>query len=94
MPVTTPEHSIAAYGGDKDHFKHVLECLFIPAVEKAGLKPIPPIAKGADVIHAGIVQNLEKTDIVLCDMSSLNANVFFELGITNGGQQACVYCMR
>ncbi|MFC1984259.1 hypothetical protein ACFLVO_04550, partial [Chloroflexota bacterium] len=54
---------------------------FIPAVEKAGYTPVPPQAKGADLIHAEIIKNLESANIVLCDMSSLSANVFFELGI-------------
>jgi hypothetical protein len=91
MPVSTPEHLVATYGGDKDHFQHVLDCLFIPAVEKAGLNPIPPIAEGADMIHAGIIQNLQQAGMVLCDMSSLNANVFFELGIrTAVGKPICL----
>jgi ribosomal protein L7/L12 len=81
MPISTPESMLPLYRDDKDHFQHVLECLFIPAIEKAGLKPIAPIAKGADVIHAEIIRNLESAELVLCDMSSLNANVFFELGI-------------
>jgi hypothetical protein len=50
-------------------------------VEKAGYDPIPPIAKGADLIHAEIIKNLENSDLVLCDMSCLNPNVFFEFGI-------------
>jgi len=91
MPISTPDLLIPKYGNDEGHFLHVLECLFIPAIEKAGLKPIPPIAKGADVIHAGIIQNIEKAEIVLCDMSSLNANVFFELGIRTAiGKPVCV----
>ena len=91
MPISTPDFLVPTYLNDKDHFQHVLECLFIPAIEKVGLKPIPPIAKGADIIHAGIVQNLEKADIVLCDMSSLNANVFFELGIRTAiGKPVCI----
>jgi nucleoside 2-deoxyribosyltransferase len=81
MPISTPESMLPIYNGDKDHFQHVLEHLFFPAIEKAGLKPVAPIAKGADVIHAEIIRNLETADLVLCDMSSLNANVFFELGI-------------
>lgn len=81
MPISTPESMLSFYNGDKDHFQHVLEHLFFPAIEKAGLKPVAPVAKGADVIHAEIIRNLESSDLVLCDMSSLNANVFFELGI-------------
>ncbi len=81
MPITAPDAMVASYSGGKDHFKHVLKHLFEPAIEKAGFTPIPPIAKGSDLIHAEIIKKLEKADLVLCDMSTLNANVFFELGI-------------
>lgn len=81
MPITTPAGRVEAYGGDVDHFSHVLELLFEPAIEAAGLEPVRPAAQGADLIHAEIVRNLETADLVLCDISSLNPNVFFELGI-------------
>jgi len=81
VPLTTPEFMLEKYRDGKDHFTHVLECLFMPSVQKAGYQIISPIAKGSDLIHAGIVHNLETADIVLCDMSCLNANVFFEFGI-------------
>jgi hypothetical protein len=48
---------------------------------KAGFKPIRPEAKGSDIIQAGIIKHLAEADLVLCDMSILNANVFYELGI-------------
>ena len=81
MPITTPESMLEKYGSDKDHFRHVRECLFVPAVEKAGIVPIPPIAKGEQNIQANIIDNLGTAGLVLCDMSTLNANVFFELGV-------------
>lgn len=81
MPITTPELFVPHYSGDKQHFHHVLEHLFIPALEKNKFNPIPPIAEGSDVIHAEIIKNLEKADLVLCDASCLNPNVFYELGI-------------
>ena len=81
MPISTPETLVPVFNGDKDHFLHVLEHLFIPALKICNLDPIPPIAEGSDLIHAEIIKNLEKADLVLCDASSLNANVFFELGI-------------
>ncbi len=80
MPISTPADLLDNYG-DEDHFEHVLDYLFVPAVKKAGLTPIRPLAEGADLIHARIVEQLENSDLVLCDMSSLNPNVFFELGI-------------
>ncbi len=81
MPIMTPEGYVEAYGGDEDHFRHVLDCLFIPAVEEAGLTPIPPTAEGSEIIHGRIIGKLERAELVLCDMSCLNANVFFEMGI-------------
>ena len=81
MPISTPEGMLAQYRNDTDHFQHVLDHLLIPAVEKAGLKPISPKSKGSEVIHGDIVKKIETSDLVLCDMSTLNANVFFELGI-------------
>lgn len=91
MPITTPEPYLDRYRDDTEHFKHVLQCLFIPSVEKADYKPIPPIAKGSDLIHAEIINNLEQSDLVLCDMSCLNPNVFFEFGIrTSLNRPVCV----
>ena len=76
MPITTPQELIGEYNNDIDHFTHVLDQLFIPSIEKAGLEPIPPIVQGADIVQAEIINNLEKCDVVLCDMSTLNSNVF------------------
>lgn len=81
MPVTTPPSRVDEYGGDTEHFAHVLEHLFCPAVEAAGYKPVRPVAEGAEIIHARTIENLSNADLVLCDMSSLNPNVFFEFGI-------------
>jgi hypothetical protein len=80
MPVTTPE-DYSEQSGDPAHFPHVLDFLFTPALQDVGYRIIPPSVLGADLIHAEIIKNLEKADLVLCDMSSLNPNVFFELGI-------------
>src|SRR5215831_1294203 len=80
MPITTP----AAYAepdGDPDHFAHVLSHLFRPALENLDYEVLPPSVAGSELIHAEIVKKLEQSDLVLCDLSSLNPNVFFELGI-------------
>jgi nucleoside 2-deoxyribosyltransferase len=81
MPVSTPENSLEFYNGDVDHFLHVLDCLFVPAIKSCGLEPILPIVAGSDLIHAKIVKSLSSADLVLCDMAQLNPNVFFEFGI-------------
>lgn len=80
MPITTPGLVATDYG-DNDHFVHILQHLFIPAIEKAGYEAVPPAAKGSDLIQAHIIRNIQSADLVLCDITSLNANVFFELGV-------------
>ena len=81
MPISTPDDLLNNYSNDKDHFHHVLEHLLIPSIEKVDLKPISPKTKGSELIHSEIIKNIEIADLVLCDMSTLNPNVFFELGI-------------
>jgi hypothetical protein len=80
MPITTPT-AYAEKLGDPDHFAHVLAHLFTPALQAAGLTVIPPSANGSEMIRAEIIRNLEQADFVLCDLSDLNPNVLFELGI-------------
>jgi hypothetical protein len=82
MPISVPEHclSLYAHSGSKDHFRRVLDALLIPAVEAIGYEPIAPSFKGSVHIQAEIVQALSAADLVLCDMSALNPNVFYELG--------------
>ncbi|VAX40856.1 hypothetical protein MNBD_PLANCTO03-2440, partial [hydrothermal vent metagenome] len=81
MPITTQENYFDLYRDTEEHFRHVLDLLMMPAVEKAGYTPIRPSAQGADLIHAEIIQNLQSADLVLCDMSCVNPNVLFEFGI-------------
>jgi len=55
--------------------------LFNPAIREVEYESISPIHTGSGLIHADIVRDLYEADLMLCDMSSLNANVFFEFGI-------------
>jgi hypothetical protein len=80
MPITTSAWYVEKLG-DPDHFVHVLDHLFTPALRAAGLTVIPPSVSGPEMIHAEIIKNLEQADFVLCDLSDHNPNVFFELGI-------------
>jgi hypothetical protein len=81
MPITVPESYYEKYPDGGDHFSNILNNLFIPAIEKAGFEPHPPTARGSENIQGNIIKNLEKCDLVFCDMSILNPNVFFEWGI-------------
>ena len=80
MPISTPD-PWAKQLNDNEHFYHVLEYLFKPALAKGGYDAVSPISTGSELIHAEIIRNLEVCDLVLCDISALNPNVFFELGI-------------
>lgn len=93
MPLTTPDSLVHLYEKDDEHFAHVLNHLFVPAIKDAKFEPILPIAQGSDVIHAEIVKNLEAADLVLCDISSLNPNVFFELGCRTALNKPVCYVM-
>jgi len=39
MPITVPENYLPFYGNDGEHFIHVMQHLFIPAIEEAGFEP-------------------------------------------------------
>lgn len=80
MPISTRAAEEERYG-DPDHWEHVRESLFVKAVIAAGYEPIRPEAQGSHLIHEVIIKHLEKSDLVLCDLSGHNPNVFFELGV-------------
>lgn len=80
MPITTTPDAAARYR-DEAHFEHVLEFLFRPALQLAGFVAISPVVQGTELIHAEIIRQLETADLVPCDISDLNPNVFFELGV-------------
>lgn len=55
MPITTP----AAYtepDGDAEHFAHVLDHLFRPALESLKYQVLLPSVEGSELIHAEIVK--------------------------------------
>jgi|GEM_PF-2484263 len=81
MPISVPPALVDGYHGGVQHFAHTLKHLFTPAVETAGFEAVRPKSVGTEVIHGDIIAKLQSADIVLCDMSALNANVFLELGV-------------
>ena len=76
-----PDALYDSYRSDSEHFSHAYEHLFTPALNAAGYDAVSPVTKGSEIIHSEIIKNLESSDLVLCDISILNPNVFFELGI-------------
>lgn len=76
MPISDPE------GYEKGHFKKVYEDIFKVAINNAGYCPV----RADDVlqtnfIHLDILQKLIHSPMAICDLSSRNPNVLFELGL-------------
>lgn len=76
MPFSDPD------GYVKGHFKHVYNDLIRPAIIKSGFEPFRADENmGANLIHLEILKKLLECPMALCDLSSRNPNVLFELGI-------------
>lgn len=67
---------------DKGHFDRVYEYLIKPACDKAGYIPIrADDNKASNMIMFDILKKIMECDMAICDLSSKNANVFYELGL-------------
>lgn len=76
MPISDPD------GYEKDHFVKVYEDIFKFACIENGYDPIRADEnKATNLIHLEIVRKLIECDLAICDLSSRNPNVLFELGI-------------
>lgn len=70
-----------ADGYDKGHFNRVYEYLIKPACEEAGFEPIrADDTSKANMIMVDVLHKILECDIAICDLSSRNPNVFYELG--------------
>lgn len=66
----------------KDHFRQVYEDIFIPAIEKAGYKyKRADDDKASNMIQVNVIKDIVKAPMAICDLSTRNPNVLFELGI-------------
>lgn len=69
-------------GYPQGHFKQVYENLISPACILAGFKPQrADEVKASNFIHLDILNKLLEAPIAICDLSTRNPNVMFELGI-------------
>ncbi len=67
---------------DSGHFDRVYEYLIKPAVLQAGLNPIRADSiKKTNYIMIDVLKRLIESDMAVCDLSSKNPNVLYELGI-------------
>ncbi|MES2826320.1 MAG: hypothetical protein V4732_22185 [Pseudomonadota bacterium] len=76
MPIADSE------GYTTGHFTKVYEDIFKPACTSAGYKPIrADEVTQTNLIHLDILQKLIESPMAICDLSSRNPNVLFELGL-------------
>jgi len=76
MPISDPD------GYVKGHFKHVYDDILVPACDSAGFKAVrADQVKQSNLIHLDILQKLLEAPMALCDLSSRNPNVLFELAL-------------
>lgn len=76
MPISDCE------GYDKGHFSRVYEDIFKPACLSAKFNPVrADEVKQTNLIHLDILQKLIDSPMAVCDLSSRNPNVLFELGL-------------
>ena len=69
-------------GYDKGHFTKVYEDIFKPACASAGFIAVrADEVKQTNLIHLDILQKLIESPMAICDLSSRNPNVLFELGL-------------
>ena len=67
---------------EKGHFKNIYENIFKPACEIADYQGIRADEVGqTNFIHLDILKKLLEAPMVICDLSTRNPNVMFELGI-------------
>lgn len=70
------------------YFDDVYERLIKPAVENAGMEPLradEEIAGG--IIHKGMFERLVLCEYAIADLTTANANVFYELGVRHSVRQ-------
>ena len=83
MPISDPDGYAAG------HFQHVFEDLFVPACEKAGYQAIrADQVRETNLIHLDVLQKIIDSPMALCDLSSRNPNVLFELGLRQAFDKA------
>lgn len=69
-------------GYEKGHFIHVYEDIIKPAIDKTEFEAIrADEVKESNLIHLDILRKLIEAPIAVCDLSTRNPNVLFELGI-------------
>jgi hypothetical protein len=81
MPFTVRDPDLPRYYNDNNHWNEVYHGLIVPAVQEAGLHCERDDEDSATrMITENIWCKIEEADVVLCDLSAHNPNVYLELG--------------
>lgn len=76
MPISDSE------GYEIGHFRRVYDDIITPACNKAGYKAVrADDVVETNMIHMDVLKRLLESPMAICDLSSSNPNVLFELGI-------------
>lgn len=76
-------------------FDAVYRELIRPCVHAQGFEPIRSDEEsGAGMVHQQMIQRIIDSDLVIVDVSSWNANVFYELGIRHTAQKSGTIIIR
>lgn len=76
MPISDPENY------ESGHFKKIYEDIFKVAITNAGYTPVrADDVQETNFIHLDILSKLIQSPMAICDLSSRNPNVLFELGL-------------
>lgn len=69
-------------GYEKGHFRRVYEDIIIPACDKSEYKAVrADEVEQTDIIHLSILKKIIEAPMAICDLSTRNPNVLFELGL-------------
>ena len=75
MPTSDPD------GYAQGHFSRVYQYIIVPACRAAGFSPVRADDPAANDTAMDIIKNMIESDMVICDLSSKNANALYALAI-------------
>ncbi|RPH55218.1 DUF4071 domain-containing protein, partial [bacterium] len=76
-------------GGPDIDFNAVFDLAIRPAVEAAGMEPIrADEERTGGIIHQAMFERLLLCDYAVADLTTANANVFYELGVRHAARPA------
>lgn len=66
--------------------------IYIPAIKEAGFEPV----RGDEIFSSGSVveqiwEHIEKSKVLLADLTGKNANVFYELGLAHAARKPVIF---